>query len=683
MEILKSNVRYIKGVGPKKAAILESLGIITISDVLEYYPRDYENWDSVKKLSEAINGETSSFKVRFLNKASLKVIRGNLKIISWEVSDENCKATCIWYNQLFRKNLYKSNVDYFLRGKLEIKFGQLQILAPTVEEFDPDKHSRDKIIPVYSLVNGLSQNDLRNIIAEAINLTKGNLIELFQSDFLNDYNLVTKHFALSQIHFPTSIENYEKARRRLVFEELLYLKLALLLLRNNLSRNNTGIILDCDISKIDFLKSTLPYTLTFAQNEAIKQIIADFNSGVAMNRLLQGDVGSGKTVIALMAAYYTFCSGYQSAIMVPTEILAKQHFESFRKVLSNFNVRIECLSGSLPQISKEQIKSDLKDGKIDIVIGTHALIQEDVYFNKLGFIVTDEQHRFGVRQRALMKEKGLNPHLLVMSATPIPRTISLLFYGDLDSTIIDELPPGRKCIKTYHVTQDMRSKVYEFIKKQVDEGRQCYLVCPLIEESNELEAQSAVELFNSLGNGEFKDLKLGLLHSKMTTTEKEDVMGKFVRNFYNVLVCTTVIEVGVNVPNASVVIIENAERFGLAQLHQLRGRVGRGEHQSYCILITDAKSPEAKERMQVLVKSNSGFDIADMDLKLRGPGDFLGTRQHGIPEFKLASLAKDTEILKIIQVAADEITSKPQKHSQLIEYITEKYEKMLSGVVLS
>jgi ATP-dependent DNA helicase RecG len=683
MDILSLSIRKLKGIGDKKAALLKNLNIETLGEAIQHFPRDYENWQSSKPLTNAVQGQTESFIVRFKGDAEVKRIASKTTIVKWTISDDTGKACCIWFNQSFRTALYKANRLYFVRGKVEYKYGELQIHNPIVEEYLPEKHDSSKILPIYSLTQGLSQNDLRNLLLEALRTAKSHLTDEFDMELINRYNLVKKDIALTQIHFPSSPKQLEQARNRLVFEELFMLRLALCLIRVISKEKYKGIIFNMKIEQIeDFIKN-LPYELTHAQLKAINEILGDFNSGIVMNRLLQGDVGSGKTVIAGAAIYCAYLNGYQSAIMVPTEILAKQHYDSFKALFSSYGIKIGYLTGSMSQSAGNDIKDKLFRGELDLLIGTHALIQDGVSFRRLALVITDEQHRFGVGQRALLQEKGLNPHVLVMSATPIPRTISLLFYGDLDISIVDQMPPGRKPVMCYHVSQSMRSRVFEFVQKQVNEGRQAYIVCPLIEDSDSIDSQSATEMFKQLKEGQLRNISIGLLHGKMTSAEKEIVMQKFLSKEFDVLVCTTVIEVGVNVPNASVIVVESAERFGLAQLHQLRGRVGRGEHQSYCVLIADTKTQASLERMEAMVKFSDGFAIADMDLKLRGPGDFLGTRQHGLPEFKIASLVKDMDIIRQVQTAVEWVLDNPEKHIPLIEYVTHQFDKKLEKLTLN
>jgi len=683
MDKLSLNVRKLKGIGDKKATLLKNINIETLWDAIHYFPRGYENWQNIKPLSNAVQGQTESFTVRFKGNAEVKRIANRATIVKWAINDETSKASCIWFNQTFRTGLYKADRLYFVRGKVEVKYGELQIHNPIVEEYSPEKHDSSKILPIYSLTQGISQKDLRNLLSEALRAADCHIIDEFDIEFTKRYNLVEKNFAISQIHFPSASTHLEQARNRLVFEELFMLRLALCLIRSKSKEKYKGIVFDIQNEHmVSFIKN-LPYELTRAQLKAIGDVIEDFKSGIIMNRLLQGDVGSGKTVVAAAAIYCAYVNGYQSAIMVPTEILAKQHFDSFAALFNSSGVRIGYLTGSMSQSAGNDVKDKLGKGDIDLLIGTHALIQDGVSFKRLALVITDEQHRFGVRQRALLQEKGSYPHVLVMSATPIPRTISLMFYGDLDISVIDQLPPGRKPVMCYHVPQSMRRRVFEFIHKQVNEGRQAYIVCPLIEDSDSIDSKSATEIYKTLKEGQLKNLSIGLLHGKMPSAEKESVMQKFLSKEFDVLVCTTVIEVGVNVPNASVIVIEGAERFGLAQLHQLRGRVGRSNYQSYCVLIADTKSEAALERMETMVKFNDGFAIADMDLKLRGPGDFLGTRQHGLPEFRIASLVKDIDIIRQVQSAADWVLDNSSKHLSLIENVTQQFNEKLEKLTFN
>ncbi len=519
--------------------------------------------------------------------------------------------------------------------------------------FDSEEKQKNtgKIIPIYPLTYKLSQNTLRQIIENGLNEIEGELPETIPEYLRNEYKLLEINEAIKDIHFPKEFSDFKKARTRLVFEELLGMQLALLQLKNKYTTEKTGIVFDKDV-RISTVINDLPFKLTKAQLKVLEEIDTNMESEKPMNRLLQGDVGSGKTIVSIIAAYKAVKSGYQVAVMAPTAILASQHLESFTQMLDKYGIKCELLTSGITKKKKEEILEKLKLGEIDILIGTHALIEENVVFKNLGFVVTDEQHRFGVRQRATISEKGKNPDVLVMTATPIPRTLALILYGDLDISIIDELPPNRKTIETYAVTNSMKERVNNFVRQQINEGRQAYIVCPLVEENEEIEAQSVVELAEEYKNDVFKEFKLEYLHGKMRPKEKDEIMERFKNGEIDILISTTVIEVGVNVPNASIMIVENSERFGLAQLHQLRGRVGRGEYQSYCILKYNVNSDVVRERMKIMTQTNNGFVIAEKDLELRGSGEFFGTRQHGIPEFKVANLFEDMPILQMVQSLA-------------------------------
>ena len=524
--------------------------------------------------------------------------------------------------------------------------------APVFDEIE-NSNNTGKIIPIYPLTFSLTQNTLRKIIENGLQKVQeqGGLPETLPDYILKEYKLENANKANYDIHFPKDFEDFKKARRRLVFEELLSTQLALLQLKNNNLTDKKGIKFNKNVKMSDVI-NTLPFKLTKAQLKVLQEIDENMESEKSMNRLLQGDVGSGKTVVAMITAYKAVKSGYQAAILAPTAILATQHMANFEKMLSQFDIKCELLISGISKKNKEYILERLKNGEIDILIGTHAMLEENVEFKNLGLVVTDEQHRFGVKQRTKIVQKGQNSDVLVMSATPIPRTLALILYGDLDISIIDELPPNRKTIETFAVTNRMEERINNFIKKQVDEGRQAYIVCPLVEESEAIEAKAATELVEELKLEYFSDLRVGLLHGKMKASEKDEIMKSFKNKEIDILVSTTVIEVGVNVPNATLMIIENAERFGLAQLHQLRGRVGRGSHKSYCILIYASKSDVCRQRMSIMEETNDGFKISEKDLEIRGPGEFFGTRQHGLPELKVANIFKHMKILKLAQQEA-------------------------------
>ena len=550
--------------------------------------------------------------------------------------------------------------------------------SPVYEDIGTDKNT-GRIVPIYPLTYKLSQNIIRKIIEAGIDEVYGHLEEDLPEYILDKYKLLEINEAYKNIHFPNSNSDFIRAKNRLVFEELLALQLALFRLKEGQDIDKNGIAFNKNIKMEDVIK-TLPFTLTNAQQRVLQEINEDMEKETAMNRLLQGDVGSGKTIVSIIAAYKAVKSGYQAAIMAPTAILADQHLNNFTKVLEPFGIKCELLVSSVTKKNKEKILEKLANGDIDILIGTHALLEDNVIFKNLGLVVTDEQHRFGVKQRAKIVAKGNNPDVIVMSATPIPRTLALILYGDLDISIIDELPPNRKKIETYAVNKEYDERLTVFVKKLINEGRQAYIVCPLVEASEDEDAdlKSVVELAKKYKTEVFSEFRVEYLHGKMKPKEKDDIMMRFKAGEIDILISTTVIEVGVDVPNASIMIIENAERFGLAQLHQLRGRVGRGEYKSYCILKNEGHSKVSKERMKVMCSTNDGFIISEKDLELRGSGDFFGTAQHGIPEMKIANLFEDIPILKEVQqIASDIMKDDPKlekdKNIRLKNLIEEKF----------
>ncbi len=564
-----------------------------------------------------------------------------------------------WFNQPYLKDKFIIGNKYKFFGKVSLKAGRVMFNSPVFDVGEKVQNT-GRIIPIYPLTYNLSQNNLRKTMEEAIKIVYGNLQETLPQYLIKQYNLEDINNATKNIHFPKEFEDFNIARNRLVFEELLSVQLALLELKNNYITEKKGIQFDKNVKMSDVI-NTLPFKLTKAQLRVLEEIDENMESDKVMNRLLQGDVGSGKTVVAMCAAYKAVKSGYQAAIMAPTAILATQHLENFKKILDKLNIKCELLISGITKKKKEDILNRLKNGEIDILIGTHAIIEDNVIFKNLGLVVTDEQHRFGVRQRAKIAEKGNNPDVLVMTATPIPRTLALILYGDLDISIIDELPPNRKKIETFAVNKNMTERVNNFIKKQIDEGRQAYIVCPLVEENEEMDLKSVEALYETYSKEVFPQYKVEYLHGKMKQKEKDDIMERFKNGKIDILISTTVIEVGVDVPNSNIMVVENAERFGLAQLHQLRGRVGRGEYKSYCILKYEGKGETIRKRMKVMCETNDGFVISEKDLELRGSGDFFGTMQHGLPEFKIANLFEDIEMLKKVQVVAMEILEKDPK----------------------
>ena len=678
---LEKEIQYIKGVGPNRAKLLQKLGIHTLKDLITYYPRDYEDRNKPSEIAYLQDGQEALIEAIPVSKVS-EIRTKNKRVVLYKLMVRDSTGTCIltWYNQSYLKNRFKVGQIYKFFGKVKRVGGHIEMMSP-VYDLEKTNKNTGKIIPIYPSTYQLSQNTIRQIMENGLNLVKSKLQETMPEFIKQRYQLINYEEAITRIHFPNDFNEFKQARRRLVFEELLSMQLALLTLKNQYMTEEEGISFSKEVKMSDVINQ-LPFHLTKAQEKVLEEIDRDMEDRKTMNRLLQGDVGSGKTAVSIIASYKAVKSGYQVAIMAPTAILATQHLESFKQLLDPFHIRCELLVSSITKKKKEEILERLENGEIDIIIGTHALLEENVRFKKLGFIVTDEQHRFGVKQRGTIVAKGENPDVLVMTATPIPRTLALILYGDLDISIIDELPPNRKKIDTYAVRKEMEARVNQFIKKQIDEGRQAYIVCPLVEENEEMNLKSVTELAEKYKKEVFKEYRVEYLHGKMKNKEKDEIMMKFKEGEIDILIATTVIEVGVNVPNASIMVVENAERFGLAQLHQLRGRVGRGEYQSFCILKYEGKSETIQKRMKVMTDTNDGFIISEKDLELRGTGEFFGTKQHGMPEFKIANLFEDMPILKEVQKLAsqliDEDPKLEKKENKLLkEMVKEKFHDRL------
>lgn len=630
------DIRYLKGVGEKTARLYNKLGIFTVDDLIRHYPRKYLDYGNTVSVKDAPPDTPVFIKATMITPVKESMIRKGLTLYKCNFSDGETVIRVTIFNNKYLAKALRTFDDYILYGKVEKTFTSASMSSPQIERAD-----KAEVHPVYPTTEKLSVKAISNSVRNALALV-GKIPETLSDDILKKYDLVSLDFATRQIHFPTDEKNIEPARHRLIFDELLTLQLGLLKLKEKDVKGNS-----CKIKK-DFTNefySLLPFTPTGAQQRAVADCIEDMQSDRMMNRLIQGDVGSGKTAVAGAVIYTVIKNGAQAALMAPTEILATQHFESFKKLFASTDVRVALLTGSVKAGEKKEIKRALCNGEIDLIVGTHALIQNDVEFENLGLVCTDEQHRFGVQQRANLAMKGDNPHLMVMSATPIPRTLGLIIYGDLDISLLDELPPGRQEIRTDVVTSAYHKRIYKFIRDAVDRGEQAYIVCSLVDEG-ESDLISAKEYADNLAKNEFVGYSVGLLHGKMKPAEKDKVMQSFAEGETQILVSTTVVEVGVDVPNATVMLIENADRFGLSQLHQLRGRVGRGKNKSYCILVSDNKSDSSRERLQVMKHTSNGFDIADYDLKSRGPGDFFGKRQHGLPDLKIADMLEDTETLR-------------------------------------
>lgn len=650
MFMLEKNIRYLKGVGEQRAKLFQKRGIQTVRDMLYYFPRGHEDRSKIKYINDCVVGETVCVCATVFSAVRDSRIRSNFSIQTLNVSDDSGGMQMVWYNNKYIKNTFKSGDTYVFFGKIIMSGNKKQMLNPVFEKYGAEKYT-GKIVPLYPLTEGLTQKIVQSTIAEALK-SVNELTEYIPSHIRTKYNIARIDYAMKNIHFPDGMESYSNAKRRFVFEELLIYSLALASKKKAKTESEFSI----DISYADEFYDILPFEMTNAQKRVVSDICTDFTSGFSMNRLVQGDVGSGKTAVAAAAIYTVVKSGYQSCMMAPTEILARQHYETFCGYFDKLGVNTILLTSSMKAAEKREAYAKISNGDADIVIGTHAVIQKNVEFARLGLVIADEQHRFGVGQRSALMAKGENPHMLVMSATPIPRTLALILYGDLDVSVIDELPPGRKPVKTYAVGESMRSRAYGFLKKQIDAGFQGYIVCPLVEETEKNDLKNAVDLSEKIQK-QFPMYNIGLVHGRMKAAEKDDIMSRFEKGEIHILVSTTVIEVGVNVPNSNIMIVENAERFGLSQLHQLRGRVGRGSDLAYCVLIAHGSGELIQKRMKTMCESNDGFYISEQDLKLRGPGDFFGTRQHGLPEMKIANLFEDTDILKPAQQAATEILS--------------------------
>ncbi len=644
--ILNKEIRYLKGVGPKRAEAFSALGIHTLNDLVNYYPRTYEDRSILKKIEEIEHGEKVTVHCTVSNIESRR-IRKNLHILKAVLFDETGYMNVIWFNQDYFYKKLKNGEKFWFFGRVERKI----LPEMTNPVFSTSFRDFAIIVPIYKKNKELTQSIFRKSIKAAFDEEGFIFREIFPAWIIRKYALAGYNEAIRNIHYPTDNKAFYKARRRLVFQEFLLLQTALLLMKHRYKHEAfPGNIYKRFDSGDSYVKS-LSFEMTGAQKRVLAEIRSDFRSGKPMHRLVQGDVGSGKTAVAAAAIADTCENGYQAAFMAPTEILAKQHYENLKDPFSKLGLTVAYLGGDLKVSLKKETIAMIENGIADVVIGTHALIQETVAFNRLGLVITDEQHRFGVDQRKTLADKGESPHSLVLTATPIPRTLALILYGDLDISIIDEMPPGRKAIETYAVGPDKRRRVLEFARKRMKEGAQVYYVCPRIEEESEDDLMSADSVYKELLPF-FSDFSVDLIHGRMKTSEKDEIMKSFYAGRTDLLVSTTVIEVGVNVPNATLMIIDNAERFGLAQLHQLRGRVGRGSEQSFCIMINRGNGNVAAKRMEIMSGSTNGFYISEQDLVIRGPGEFFGTRQHGLPEFKIANIYQDMDVLKNAQEAA-------------------------------
>ena len=651
--IEQTSIKEIKGVGEKTQKLFEKIGIYTVGDLIRYYPRGYGVYEEATPIFEVEEGHIQTVSGAVFGKVQVSGTR-NMQVITAHIKDLTGTIQVIWFRMPFLRNTLKSGQPVTLRGKVTRRRNHLVMEHP--ELFcPPDKYDEklNTLQPIYGLTAGLSNNTVMKAVKQALeglNLSK----ESFPEELRLKYQLAEYNYAVRGIHFPEDKEVFYHARKRLVFEEFLSFILSLRKLKTSNERMSNEYVME-EHPAVKELIRKLPYQLTNAQTKVWQEISENMKSDTVMSRLVQGDVGSGKTIVAVLALLNTAMNGYQGAMMAPTEVLARQHYESICKLFDTYDipVKVVLLTGSMTAKEKRKVYDRIECGLAKIIIGTHALIQDKVFYDNLALVITDEQHRFGVKQRETFANKGGVPHVLVMSATPIPRTLAIILYGDLDISVIDELPANRLPIKNCVVDTSYRNTAYAFMKKQIAEGRQCYVICPMVEESESMEAENVIdyagELQKEMGDG----ILVSYLHGKMKQAQKDEIMTQFGENKIQILVSTTVIEVGIDVPNATVMMIENAERFGLAQLHQLRGRVGRGKYQSYCIFMSASKSKETKERLEILNHSNDGFQIASEDLRLRGPGDFFGIRQSGLMDFKLADVYQDSNVLKMANEAAN------------------------------
>ncbi len=641
----EDNIRFLKGVGEKRAELFKQLGVTDVGTLLRLYPRDYRDRSKPLMLHEAYFDRPCCIKATVQSEVEEVCVRKGMALYRFSITDgvEGCTVTL--FNQKYLASKIEMGKTYLFYGKVERNFFKCEMSAPDIYD-----QNETNIMPIYPATAGLTSAVILKAVGTA--LEQVTLSDPLPDDVRQKYALCDLNTALKNIHFPKSMRDIETARKRLVFEELFFLQTGILFQKSG-RKKQTDVIINGTACR-EFA-SLLPFSLTDAQKNAINDCVKDMRSGKPMSRLVQGDVGSGKTMVAAALSFTAAKEGYQSVIMAPTEVLANQHYYNINRIFEPQGIKVAALTGSVTKSKKSKIKEALNNGEIDVLIGTHAVLEDDVTFNRLGLVVTDEQHRFGVEQRTTLSSKGNHPHMLVMSATPIPRTMSLIFYGDLDISIIDTLPSGRKPIETFLITPDKRRRAYNYFKEHLDKGRQGYIICPMVEESENIDLASAIEYYEKLKNEEFSSYKVGLLHGKMKPKEKTAVMSAFKEGEIQLLVSTTVVEVGVDVPNAVIMMIENAERFGLSQLHQLRGRIGRGEHKSTCIFLSSYTGGETGQRLKFMCSTTDGFKIADEDLRVRGPGDFIGKRQHGLPNLKIADLSEDMELFRAAGLAAKEI----------------------------
>lgn len=673
-------LKDIKGIGEKKIALLNKLGIFTVNNLLEYFPYSYIDTTKFKKISEITEEGSYSYRLKIISLMENRKKR-NIRVTKFLAMDEEMNyCTIVYFNSIFISKNLKINNVYEMYGRAKLLGKNVEIQSPTMQN---KANIIGSIIPQYHLCKGISNLDIVKIIQ---NLLKKNSYfeEKIPSNILNELNLESYDNAIRNIHFPKDNEGFIRAKRRLVFDEIFYFQLSMKKIKRN---NEDAIKFEIKDETFDFIKS-LSFKLTNSQNKVLDDIFRDMTSDKQMNRLVQGDVGCGKTIISFVAMFNVIKNGFQSVLMTPTEILARQHYESAKKLFSKYNIKVELLVGSLKESEKKVIREKIENGEVDIIIGTHAVFQEKVVYKNLGFVITDEQHRFGVKQRLLLSKKSKNPDILVMSATPIPRTVGLVMFCDLDISTIDELPSGRGKVKTYFVDENYEERYMNFIKKHISEGRQAYIVCPLVDESDTLELQSVINLYERLKERYFQDVEIEFIHGKLKPVDKDSIMKNFENGKIKVLVATTVIEVGINVPNSNIMVIYNAERFGLSQLHQLRGRIGRGNYESFCILVSNNKSTNVKKRMDIMCSSNDGFYISEQDFLLRGYGDILGYRQSGEARFKILNIQKDYELLKsaikyVDELLRDDFNFEKEKNRVVKRNVDEFVQNLSNNIIMN
>lgn len=673
-------LKDIKGIGEKKIALLNKLGIFTVNNLLEYFPYSYIDTTKFKKISEITEEGSYSYRLKIISLMENRKKR-NIRVTKFLAMDEEMNyCTIVYFNNIFISKNLKINNVYEMYGRAKLLGKNVEIQSPTMQN---KANIIGSIIPQYHLCKGISNLDIVKIIQ---NLLKKNSYfeEKIPSNILNELNLESYDNAIRNIHFPKDNEGFIRAKRRLVFDEIFYFQLAMKKLKRN---NYDAIKFEIKDETFDFIKS-LNFKLTNSQNKVLEDIFRDMTSDKQMNRLVQGDVGCGKTIISFIAMFNVIKNGFQSVFMAPTEILARQHYDNAKNLFLDYNIKVELLVGSLKESEKKAIREKIENGEIDIVIGTHAVFQEKVVYKNLGFVITDEQHRFGVKQRLLLSKKSKNPDILVMSATPIPRTVGLVMFCDLDISTIDELPSGRGKVNTYFVDENYEERYMNFIKKHISEGRQAYIVCPLVDESDTLELQSVINLYERLKERYFQDVEIEFIHGKIKPVDKDRIMKNFENGKIKVLVATTVIEVGINVPNSNIMVIYNAERFGLSQLHQLRGRIGRGNYESFCVLVSNNKSTNVKKRMDIMCSSNDGFYISEQDFLLRGYGDILGYRQSGEARFKILNIQKDYELLKsaikyVDKILMDDFNFEKEENQVLKRNVDEFIQNLSNNIIMN